>query len=121
MFGQNPQGNCHGDLGEHDDPGERATLQRMWNQPGLGDRAIFKLQMGKDPPTLDTAGLAGIAYHTLGDLTLQGEVFVFRFFNFWLCWVLLCTSSFPSCRQQGLLSIVVASRCTGFSCGGARA
>ena len=81
----------------------------MWNQLGLGDRAIFKLQMGKDPPTLDTAGLAGIAYHTLGDLTLQDEVFVFRFFNFWLCWVLLCTSSFPSCGQQGLLSIAVAS------------
>ena len=68
----------------------------MWNQPGLGNRAIFKLELEKDPPTLDMAGLAGITYHTLRDLTLQDELFVFCFFNFWLCWVLLCTSSFPS-------------------------
>ena len=98
MFGQNPQGDCHGALREHDDPGERATSQRMWNQPGLGDRAIFKLEMEKDPPTLDMAGLAGITYHTLGDLTLEDEFLVF-----------LTSGCAGSCYAQ-VLSLAVDSR-----------
>ena len=70
----------------------------MWNQPGLGNRAIFKLELEKDPPTLDMAGLAGITYHTLRDLTLQDEVFVFLTFG--------CAGS---CYAQ-VLSLVEESR-----------